>query len=86
MKKMLLISLCALFFLPAAGALWAQGSDVKEIPACKYCGMNREMFAHSRMLIAYDDGTNVGTCSLHCVAVDLALNLEIGRASCRERV
>mgnify|MGYP001168863383 FL=1 len=76
MKRMLLICLCTLFFLPAAGALWAQGSDVKEIPACKYCGMNREMFAHSRMLIAYDDGTNVGTCSLHCVAVDLALNLD----------
>ena len=76
MKRMLLICLCAALFLPPASALWAQDSDVKEIPACKYCGMNRAMFAHSRMLIAYDDGTNVGTCSLHCVAVDLALNLD----------
>jgi copper chaperone NosL len=38
--------------------------------------MNREMYAHSRMLIEYDDGTTVGTCSIHCVAVDLALNID----------
>jgi len=76
MKKLLLICLCAAFFLPAGSALWAQDGDVKEIASCKYCGMNRETFAHSRMLIVYDDGTNVGTCSLHCAAVDLALNLD----------
>ena len=57
-------------------ALWALENDIKEIPACKYCGMNRETFAHSRMLIKYDNGTIVGTCSLHCVSVDLALNLD----------
>lgn len=51
-------------------------SDVKEIASCKHCGMNRETFAHSRMLIEYSDGTSVGACSLHCVAVDLALNLD----------
>ena len=28
------------------------------------------------MLIEYDDGTAVGTCSIHCVAVDLALNID----------
>jgi hypothetical protein len=38
--------------------------------------MDREKFAHSRMLIEYDDGTQVGTCSLHCTAIDLALNLD----------
>ena len=50
--------------------------DIQKYPSCKYCGMNREMFAHSRMLIEYDDGTAVGTCSVHCVAVDLALNID----------
>jgi copper chaperone NosL len=38
--------------------------------------MNREMFAHSRMVVEYVDGTTVGVCSLHCVAIDLALNID----------
>jgi hypothetical protein len=54
--------------------LWAQDNDIKEIPACLHCGMNRETFAHSRMLIKYTDGSNVGLCSLHCAALELALN------------
>lgn len=68
----LLIALCLL----TGSILWALDNDVKEIPACKYCGMNREMFAHSRMMIEYDDGSKVGLCSIHCAAVDLALNLD----------
>ena len=50
--------------------------DIEESPSCKHCGMNREMFSHSRMLIEYDDGSKTGTCSLHCTAVDLVLNLD----------
>ena len=65
-----------IFCLVVGSALWVYGQDYKEIPACKYCGMNREMFAHNRMRIEYDDGTVVGTCSLHCAALDLALNLD----------
>ena len=76
MKRLLCCVLFAFFLLTVSAALWAMDNDVKDIPACKYCGMNREMFAHSRMLIEYDDGTSVGTCSLHCVSVDLALNLD----------
>ena len=76
MKRLLCCVLFAVFLLTGSVALWAIDNDVKEIPACKYCGMNRETFAHSRMLIEYDDGTIVGTCSLHCVSVDLALNLD----------
>jgi copper chaperone NosL len=68
----LLVALCLL----TVSALWALDKDVKEISVCKHCGMDREMFAHSRMLIDYSDGTSVGTCSLHCTAVDLALNLD----------
>jgi copper chaperone NosL len=68
----LLVALCLL----AVSALWALDKDVKEIPACKHCGMNRETFAHSRMLIDYSDGSSVGTCSFHCTAVDLALSLD----------
>ncbi len=76
MKKGIMFSVLAFIFLSTAGVLWALDNDVKEISACKYCGMNREMFAHSRILIEYDDGTTVGTCSIHCAAVDLALNLD----------
>jgi copper chaperone NosL len=50
--------------------------DIQKIASCKYCGMDRAKFAHSRMLIEYEDGTSVGTCSIHCVAVDLALNID----------
>lgn len=75
MPKRTLMVLTALFFLcPLGGALAHE--DLRKHPNCKYCGMDREKFAHSRMLLVYDDGTSVGTCSIHCVAVDLALNVD----------
>jgi copper chaperone NosL len=76
MKRMALCCILAVFCLSLGSALWALDNDVKEIPSCKYCGMNRETFAHSRMHIEYSDGTKEGLCSLHCAAVDLALNLD----------
>jgi nitrous oxide reductase accessory protein NosL len=51
-------------------------ADVKEGPTCRYCGMDREKFASTRMVIEYDDGTKFFACSLHCVAVDLALQID----------
>lgn len=50
--------------------------DTQKYQACKYCGMDRQMFSHSRMLVTYDDGAETGTCSIHCLAVDLALNID----------
>jgi copper chaperone NosL len=50
--------------------------DLQKHQACKYCGMDREKFAHSRVLIEYDDGSIVATCSIHCASVDLALNID----------
>ena len=44
--------------------------------SCKYCGMDREKFAHSRMLVEYDDGTAVGACSIHCLAVELTNSID----------
>jgi nitrous oxide reductase accessory protein NosL len=38
--------------------------------------MDREKFSQSRMLIEYDDGSTVATCSLHCIAVDMANNID----------
>ena len=50
--------------------------DIKEHPDCKYCGMKRELFAFSRMLIRYGNHPAVGTCSIHCSSIDLALNTD----------
>lgn len=50
--------------------------DIKAFPSCNYCGMDRDMFSHSRMLIEYEDGTSAGTCSLHCTAIELAVNID----------
>ena len=50
--------------------------DIKKHAACKYCGMNRTQFAHSRIFIEYEDGSTEGTCSVHCSAIDFALNID----------
>jgi hypothetical protein len=77
MRKTGLVFLAAGLFLCVFGTslLFAQ-EDIQKHPSCKYCGMDRAKFAHSRMLVEYDDGTAVGTCSIHCLAVDLALNID----------
>ena len=46
-------------------------ADVKTYQACPHCGMDREKFAHSRMLITYSDGSSAGVCSVHCAATEL---------------
>ena len=50
--------------------------DVKDHPECKYCGMIRERYAFSRMIVKYNDGSATGTCSIHCSSIDLALNTD----------
>jgi copper chaperone NosL len=75
-KKAVFVSAMVLFLFTCSFALAQTQADIQKHPGCKYCGMNRETFAHSRMLIDYDDGSAVGTCSIHCVAVDLALNID----------
>jgi copper chaperone NosL len=54
----------------------AQEEDIQKHASCKYCGMDRAKFSNSRMLVTYDDGSQLGTCSIHCLAVDLALNID----------
>ncbi len=48
--------------------------DIEFHPECPHCGMDRQQFAHSRMLIEYEDGTRVGLCSIRCAALDLTQN------------
>lgn len=72
---LMMAALCMVAALPLA-------DDINRHPECKYCGMDREKFGYSRMLVRYDDGTEVPTCSIHCTGIDLALNPHKGvRAS-----
>ncbi|MFZ1643104.1 MAG: nitrous oxide reductase accessory protein NosL [Candidatus Contendobacter sp.] len=53
-------------------------NDIVKYPKCPYCGMDRKQFNHSRHLVHYQDDLADATCSLHCAALSLALNLDRG--------
>lgn len=59
-----------------SAAALAAPDDVAKAQSCRYCGMDREKFAHSRMMVEYDDGSAVGTCSIHCLATELANSID----------
>ncbi len=52
--------------------------ELEKYPSCPYCGMNRTKWHHSRHLVHYDDDLADGTCSIHCAAISLSLNLDRG--------
>ena len=52
--------------------------DLTKYPKCPYCGMDRTQWNHSRHLVQYDDDLVDGTCSIHCLALSLSLNLDRG--------
>jgi len=52
--------------------------ELKKYPKCPYCGMSRTKWHHSRHLVHYDDGLVDGTCSIHCLAISLSLNIDRG--------
>jgi copper chaperone NosL len=54
--------------------------DIPAHPKCSYCGMDRNQYAYSRVLLRYQDGSEVGLCSIHCAGIDLALHPEKGPA------
>ena len=53
-----------------------QIDDIAKYPKCPYCGMDRKQFHHSRMVVHYADDLADGTCSLHCSAISLSLNID----------
>lgn len=53
-----------------------QVDDIAKYPKCPYCGMDRKQFHHSRMIVHYADDVADGTCSLHCSAISLSLNID----------
>jgi nitrous oxide reductase accessory protein NosL len=52
--------------------------ELTKYPRCRYCGMMRAKFSHTRMLIVYENDAVDATCSLHCSAIGLALNMDLG--------
>jgi nitrous oxide reductase accessory protein NosL len=74
MKRILALLFASLLLLPLVAL--AEDTDIAKVKACKYCGMDRQMFAHSRIWIEYVDGSPEGLCSLHCAAVEFAVALD----------
>ena len=56
----------------------AADNDVEKYPSCPYCGMDRRKFHHARMLVVYGDDVPDPTCSLHCAAISLSINIDRG--------
>lgn len=52
--------------------------DIAKFPRCPYCGMMRGKFSQSRHVVQYDDDRAEGTCSIHCLSISLALNMDAG--------
>lgn len=50
--------------------------ELKKYPKCPYCGMDRTQFHHARHLVQYADDLVDGTCSIHCLSISLAINLD----------
>jgi copper chaperone NosL len=75
MNKTGLVVVLGALFLLSVGVVFAQ-DDIQKHPSCQYCGMNRQQFAHSRVFIEFDDGSTMGTCSIHWAAIDLAINID----------
>jgi copper chaperone NosL len=73
MKRFMLANILV---LALASIVFAAAPDIEKHPSCRSCGMDRAKYAHSRVLIEYDDGSSFGACSLHCAAVDLAYNID----------
>lgn len=63
-------ALAPLLLLLLAATSLAQ-DDIARHRFCGECGMDRKAYGFSRMLVSYEDGAEVGTCSLHCAAVEL---------------
>ena len=81
MKKSLVLALVLLLswvVLPPVQGAAPPTDDIIKAPSCPLCGMDRNKFNFSRVFIVYDDGATFGACSLHCAAIDMAVNIDKG--------
>jgi copper chaperone NosL len=76
-KRFLVLVFSVGVFMATGCCLFAQAqTDVEKYKTCGYCGMDREQYAFSRMLIVNEDGTEKGVCCIHCAAIDFSINLD----------
>ena len=64
MRRILAGMTVVLLVLYGAAALAQVAEDIQKYPSCKYCGMDRQKFAHSRMLIDYGYSSGVWAITL----------------------
>ena len=51
--------------------------ELAKYPKCPYCGMDRKQFHRTRQLVWYGDGRVDATCSVHCTALSLSVNMDL---------
>lgn len=51
-------------------------NELDKYAKCPYCGMDRKEHHATRMLVQYSDNLVDGTCSIHCLAISLSLNVD----------
>ena len=51
-------------------------NELGKYAKCPYCGMDRKEHHATRMLVQYSDDLVDGTCSIHCLAISLSLNVD----------
>ena len=51
-------------------------NEFDKYPKCPYCGMDRKEHHRARMLVQYSDNLVDGTCSIHCLALSLGVNID----------
>ena len=52
------------------------GSALAQDQSCQYCGMQKSKFEHSWMVLEHEEGSKAGLCSIHCAAINMALNID----------
>jgi len=70
MKKRVIAACLPVFALLCALSAFAH-EDIEQHRLCDQCGMDRKAYGYSRILIVYEDGSQVGACSLHCAVIEL---------------
>lgn len=66
-------------FLPSLRDAQPLEDELRKFPRCPYCGMSRshEKWRRTRHLVHYLDDSVDPTCSIHCAALSLGLNLDL---------
>jgi copper chaperone NosL len=70
-RRFAIIAVITLVLIGVAELIVQAQDDIDAHRSCASCGMDRKAYGYSRMLIQYEDGAMVGTCSLHCAIVEL---------------